>query len=296
MLFLSFSSQERFAWRIAILLPIYKNCTSGHWKHGHKNPVIGDAFHYFMAAFGILFFLNQVIASDLIKFVQYLNGWEQIDAMAMMGLQRFKMLCYHRGLVVSWLAYGFILLGGFSHYCIFLRQRNVVSAKHCRTFYKAKVVLKGIFLSMVLAVAFLASTRRRSESVVNKYSKSVSISSTAPSAPSSAEGFESIPVSTARWDLDGLGLAPNRFKVPDATIAKAELLAFDFPLPSHRTIKEVVFTVDAFNREILAGVPVLFRVSTDSVLSLLQSCKLCVSHHSRVAFRAFTTARSVHIT
>jgi hypothetical protein len=111
---------ERWAWRIAILLPIYQNCTNGHWKNGHFIPAVGKLLHYSMAGWGVLFFLQQVITTDLFKFVQYLNGWEVRGLFTILGWKTFKLFSYHGGLVVMWIMYGLMLLGGFSHYRVFV--------------------------------------------------------------------------------------------------------------------------------------------------------------------------------
>ena len=51
---------EHFVWRIAILLPVYQNCTNGHWGQGH--------FRAAAAGYGIFFFVFQVLQCDVWQF------------------------------------------------------------------------------------------------------------------------------------------------------------------------------------------------------------------------------------
>lgn len=123
-----FHWSERWAWRIAILLPIYQNCTNGHWMKGHSKPGVGKVVHYFMGAWGLCFFLQQVIFSDLERFVQFLNGWEQRGLLKMLGLPSLKLFSYHGGLVVMFIVYGLMLVGGFSHFRVFVSRPRTRSA------------------------------------------------------------------------------------------------------------------------------------------------------------------------
>jgi hypothetical protein len=58
-------------------------------------------------------------------------------------------------------------------------------------------------------------------------------------------------------------MAANRFKIAYPTIARAELLAFQVPLQPQEENGRVKiveeYSEEAFNREILHGVPVLFK-------------------------------------
>lgn len=118
-----FHWSERWAWRVAILLPIYQNCTNGHWIKGHRNHVVGKLVHYFMGVWGFLFFLQQVLLSDTIKTVQYLYGWKYRSFIQILGLPSSKMFSYHGALVVMTIMYGIMIVGGFSHYKVFVGRK-----------------------------------------------------------------------------------------------------------------------------------------------------------------------------
>lgn len=248
---------ERFAWRIAILLPIYQNCTSGHWKRGQDKLVAGKCLHYFMACWGTLFFFQQVVTTDLFKFVQFLNGWEQKGALPLVGLRTLKLFSYHGGLVVSWIVYGLTLVAGFSHYCIHLKPKDgTMAASASKTHNKALTVLKISLLSTIsiFAVAAMFGTDRRTPLIANG-----SKSETSKSKANHHDPLFDIAISTVQSNIDGLSLAANRYKVADPTVARAEILAFQVPLPPLDQVKTVRFSKEAFNREILAGVPILFK-------------------------------------
>lgn len=115
-----FHWSERWAWRVAILLPIYQNCTNGHWMKGHRIPIVGKMVHYFMAVWGLGFLFQQVLCNDVEKTVQYLRGSEYEGLLQMMGLPSSKMFSYHGALVVMTIMYGLMLIGGFSHYRVFM--------------------------------------------------------------------------------------------------------------------------------------------------------------------------------
>lgn len=123
-----FHWSERWAWRIAILLPIYQNRTNGHWMKGHSMPRVGKVLHHFMGAWGVCFFVQQVLGSDLERFVQFLNGWEQQGLLKMLGLPSLKLFSYHGGLVVMFIVYGLMLVGRFSHYRVFVSGPKTRSA------------------------------------------------------------------------------------------------------------------------------------------------------------------------
>jgi len=75
--------------------------------------------------------------------------------------------------------------------------------------------------------------------------------------------FPSLPISHKRQEIDGLSLVASRFQTPYLTIARAELLAFQVPLPPPQaggSIKVVeYYSEEAFHHEILHGNPVLFK-------------------------------------
>jgi len=85
---------------------------------------------------------------------------------------------------------------------------------------------------------------------------------TATTTASAVLPLPSLPVSKKRQETDGLSMAANRFKIPYPTIARAELLAFQVPLRPQEPgggVKVVEYSEEAFQREILHGVPVLFK-------------------------------------
>lgn len=122
-----FHWSERWAWRVAILVPIYQNFTNGHWVRGHKKKVVGKVVHYFMAIWGILFVFQQVLFSDGFKFVQYLNGWKQETFTSMVGIPTHKFFSYHVALVVMCMMYGFMMIVRFSPYKVYLGKEVSLS-------------------------------------------------------------------------------------------------------------------------------------------------------------------------
>lgn len=123
-----FHWSERWAWRIAILLPVYQNCTNGHWMKGHSIPGVGKVVHYFMGVWSICFFLIQVLSSDVFRFVRFLNGWEERSLLKMLGLPFPQLFSYHSGLVVMFIVYGLTLVGGFSNYRVFVSRPRTRSS------------------------------------------------------------------------------------------------------------------------------------------------------------------------
>lgn len=115
-----FHWSERWAWRVAILVPIYQNFTNGHWVNGHKKKIVGKSIHYLMAIWGVLFTFQQIIFSDIFRFVQYLNGWEEKTFTSMVGIPTHKLFSYHGALVVMCMMYGFMMIVRFSPYKVFL--------------------------------------------------------------------------------------------------------------------------------------------------------------------------------
>lgn len=118
---------ERFAWRIAILLPIYQNCMTGHWEHGHRwFPIMGKVFHYVVGAWGIGFFVCQVLMSDVVRFYLFLNDkplqtLNQILGIASPRIGSFHPFSYHGGLVLMWSMYLFLMVTGFKPFFLSLK-------------------------------------------------------------------------------------------------------------------------------------------------------------------------------
>ena len=122
---------ERWSWRVAVLMPIYQNCTSGHWKHhGHERfPWLGHFVHYTAAFWGLGFFVWQVVCQDCVRFLFFLTGTESTAALPeLLGITSFSgeedeesrdnsfhPFSYHGGLVLMWVMYLFLLIGGFNH-------------------------------------------------------------------------------------------------------------------------------------------------------------------------------------
>ena len=101
-------------------MPIYQNCTSGHWKNGHdQSPLLGLVVHYVTAAWGCGFFVFQVLCSDSVRFMLFLKG-EPIKSLftrfgvVSPGVHSFHPFDYHGGLVAMWVVYLVLLSGGFN--------------------------------------------------------------------------------------------------------------------------------------------------------------------------------------
>jgi len=120
---------ERWAWRIAVLLPIYQNLTAGHWLHGHRWSLVGTIFHYVVGCWGCLFFVFQVLFSDVVRFVCFLSVTEEKTMYDILGVNslatgKFRPFSYHGGLVVMWVMYLVLLVGGFSPFYVSARASN----------------------------------------------------------------------------------------------------------------------------------------------------------------------------
>ena len=106
---------------------IYQNCTTGHWKHGHRFYLVGAIFHYTIACWGCLFFVFQVLFSDLVRFVLFLADFEVLTLYQIYGFHglkigRFSPFSYHGGLVVMWGMYLALLVGGFAPFYVSLKS------------------------------------------------------------------------------------------------------------------------------------------------------------------------------
>lgn len=100
---------ERFAWRIAILLPIYQKFTTGHWLRG--NGIVGVAVHYTVAAWATGFLIYQVLIYDVVRFHLFALGEDPPPLFPLFGLAYKDKLGYFGALLVMTLVYGFSLLG-----------------------------------------------------------------------------------------------------------------------------------------------------------------------------------------
>jgi hypothetical protein len=75
---------EHFAWRAAIVLPLYQNCTNGHWEHP-RYPVLGKILRVAAASYGIFFLVFQIILGDVVQFVTFLTRGEEWTFFELMG-------------------------------------------------------------------------------------------------------------------------------------------------------------------------------------------------------------------
>ena len=110
---------EKWSWRICILLPLYQNCTNGHWgKDGHRRyPIAGRAVRWFAATFGICFFLFQTLQADVPSTYAFFKGggtskknglihrWGLYEKSTLMKKLSYP---YFRALVVAWSMYLFL--------------------------------------------------------------------------------------------------------------------------------------------------------------------------------------------
>ena len=85
---------EHFAWRAAVLLPLYQNCTNGHWNHP-EYPLMGKVFRVVAASYGIFFLVFQVIQCDMFRFVTFLTRAEELSFFELIGWEDHP--------VVTWL-------------------------------------------------------------------------------------------------------------------------------------------------------------------------------------------------
>lgn len=100
---------EVFAWRIAILLPIYQKLATGQWLRG--NGVVGAAMHYGLAAWALWFFLYEVLIYNVFRFVQFALGQEYTPLpRVLFGLPYSEKAGYHGALVLMALVYLFMVI------------------------------------------------------------------------------------------------------------------------------------------------------------------------------------------
>ena len=92
---------ERFAWHIAILLPIYQKVTTGHWLRG--NGIVGVLLHYSVAAYAVGYLMAPVLR-DVIRLYHFTTGPEPPDWLPDYGLG--AILSYTPALVVMTFVYG----------------------------------------------------------------------------------------------------------------------------------------------------------------------------------------------
>ena len=124
---------EKGAWRIAMLMPIYQNCTNRHWEQGNRRmPILGHILKRILIVWFVFFALFQVIQSDVIKFVQFLLDQHQQGLIDMAGLSkapffRSVLYPYREALVTMIIMYGLLPCFGFTTFRIFVRREERVA-------------------------------------------------------------------------------------------------------------------------------------------------------------------------
>lgn len=123
---------EKFAWRTAMLLPIYQNCTNGHWEHGHRRyPMAGKVLRWTLIVWSVLFFIFQIIQSDIVKFRQFMHDKTQVGLITKWGLEeapffRSVLYPYREALVTMIIMYATLHFTGFTLFRIFVRREGSV--------------------------------------------------------------------------------------------------------------------------------------------------------------------------
>jgi len=130
---------ERWAWRFAIYVPIWQNCTSGHWYSGHRHfPIIGKLVHYFAKIWVILFFCFQTINADIFRTVEFVFGYKKASLITILGwddanpLMRKLRYPYFRALVHMWCFYALLHVLGFKLYRIFVQRDDTLMPRRTR--------------------------------------------------------------------------------------------------------------------------------------------------------------------
>ena len=114
-------------------MPIYQNCTSGHWKHGNaKFPWLGTLVHYTALVWGMGFFVLQILCSDCVRFYFFLTGGQvktltELWEIQTPGVDAFHPFSYHGALVVMWVMYLVLMLSGFTPFHVKLQGRVLTS-------------------------------------------------------------------------------------------------------------------------------------------------------------------------
>lgn len=118
---------ERWAWRIAILLPIYQNCTNGHWDKNKRYPKLGKWLKGFLIGWSVYFVTFQIVASDLVRFAQFIRGREQLAGLLRIVWNDVPLWLYAPylfGMVIMWVTYGLIHFTGFTLFAIQVKRGN----------------------------------------------------------------------------------------------------------------------------------------------------------------------------
>ena len=118
------------SWRVAILVPIWQNCESGHWKYGHPSKLAGRIVHYGMMLWAVGFFIFQVLQADAINTYQFAYGLEKKGIIQYLGWGEESQLWfeleypYMRALVQMWVVYALMHVTGFTLYRIVLQKQK----------------------------------------------------------------------------------------------------------------------------------------------------------------------------
>ena len=99
---------EVFAWRVAVLLPIYQKFVTGQWLRG--NGHLGVLVHYCVGLWALGFFAYEVMLYNVPRFIQFALGAKDLPA-KLFGHGYSEILGYHGALVLMTLLYAFMLFG-----------------------------------------------------------------------------------------------------------------------------------------------------------------------------------------
>ena len=119
-------------------MPIYQNCTSGHWKQGSARfQWLGTLLHYAAMAWGGGFFVWQILCSDCVRFYFFLTGGQvqtltQLWEIQTPGVEAFNPFSYHGALVIMLCMYLALMISGFAPSYIKLQSAVMPHAKSFR--------------------------------------------------------------------------------------------------------------------------------------------------------------------
>lgn len=129
----AFHWTEKWSWRIGIFIPLYQNCTNGHWgRNGHRYyPMVGVAHRYGVIVWGVLFFIFQTIQADMVKTYEFVMDLDSEGGLIKSwGYGRNTFLKpliypYFSALVWMWMMYFLLHVTGFKLYRINMRRACV---------------------------------------------------------------------------------------------------------------------------------------------------------------------------
>ena len=114
---------ERFAWRIAILLPIYQKMMSGEWIS--KGRLIGPLLHYGIGLWAVIFFVYQVLIYDTVRFFYFAMGINPSEWLLWLKSIYIQELGYHGALVLMVILYTLLVLSSRSGTRLVMRRSSV---------------------------------------------------------------------------------------------------------------------------------------------------------------------------